>query len=185
MENQPKQELIARIFIDSNNAHSFRSQFANVGFNFSVIEKGSANQSDDPNFLTSLDAVNQKMEEYSNIALTSSVEKGSDHSDKPVRFLGYDLEMNGSSRSLAFHKIERFVKTVKPVIRRAEKIASDEGINISSFAGYSMAILKSLKVKSITFEDYSEKQGVTRWKTYPLMDLPELLEKAKAMAVEL
>lgn len=185
MENQPKPELIARIYIDSNNSRTFRSQFANVGLNFSTIEKGTANQDKDPKFLTSLDAVNQKMEEYTNIALTSSVEKGSDHSDKPIQFLGYDLEMNGSSRSLAFHKIERFVKTVKPVIRRAEKIADDEGINIHSFAGYSMAILKALKVKSITFEAYSEKQGVTRWKTYPLMDLPELLEKAKVMAAEL
>ncbi|MEF1339133.1 hypothetical protein REH81_20540, partial [Vibrio rotiferianus] len=78
MENQPKPELIARIYIDSNNSRTFRSQFADVGLNFSTIEKGTANQEKDPNFLTSLDAVNQKMEEYTYIALISSVEKGSD-----------------------------------------------------------------------------------------------------------
>lgn len=182
-----KTELIARIYVDSNNSRNVQSSYSSVGVNFSIIEKGTANQEKNPNFILSYDLTNKKMDEYSNIDLLSSVEKKAfcGDSEKKSKFLGYDLTMNGSSRNLAFHKMDSFVKAVKPVIRRAEKIADDEGINNHVFSGYVMAFLKALKVKSITFEEYSEMQGFTRWKTYPLMDLPELLEKAKVMASEL
>lgn len=180
MNSEAKPELIARIYIDKHDDYSFSSKFADVAISFSAVHKGTLNEKQGPQFCI---GYNDKLSSFEKMILTACMSTERELDGKAPSFITHNLMLD-SRKNYAFDVVEQFTKSVRPVVRKAEKIAQDQYLDYWDYSGFAMSIITALNIKTVLFENYSETKGYSRWKPYPVSELTNLISIAKELALK-
>lgn len=185
-------KLIARIFTDNGNHRLFPSEFAKMGINFNFV-KVHAEKDKLPQFCSEWDKPKNKTD-LDNIVIAGYFRQEDFIRDRHDPIFGFEKIISAFSE-VDETKAALLVKNVRYIKRKMESLALNNKMPKSlldvyqqipkrTFASFAMSILFSLDIKTVLFEELSERNKVTKWKEYPLIEIPELVAKGCNMLAQ-